>query len=104
MFHIQSRLIAKAISSLLLAFGFIAEALGQGTVQFNVDLKTVPPFESTVEMQYSGKGEFELTGSVLSGTLLYTPLDRQSFNRIETQAGLPFQSPPPVVSCFSPRY
>lgn len=83
----------KTIVRLLILCGSIAAVLGQGTFQFGVKLTTVPPFESTPAMEYTGNGQFTLTGSILNGTLLYTPLENQLFNRIENAAGQPLFSP-----------
>src|ERR1051325_1549226 len=83
----------KTIIHLFILCGAITAALGQGTFQFGVKLTTIPPFESTPAEEYTGTGQFVLDGSLFSGTLVYSPLDGQSFTRIENSAGLPLFTP-----------
>jgi hypothetical protein len=86
------------INLLLLTLITVVGTHAQGTIQFGVKLTAVPPFESTPAAEYTGNGLFTLSGSVLNGTLTYTPLNQQSFTRIENSAGLPLFLPTEDVS------
>ena len=82
----------KLVARLLPVFTLLVGTFAQSTTPFSVQLQTVPPLDDTILIDYLGNGQFTLNGSILNGTLTYTRLGDETFDRIEDSSGLPLFS------------